>query len=85
MELFGWLGSFCLAICALPQAIKSIRDGHSNGLSYGLLILWFAGEVFTLLYICRSIHSLPLLLNYISNILFLLIIFKYKIFPRKTL
>ena len=85
MELLGWIGSFCLAICGLPQAIQSIREGHSNGLSYGLLFLWFTGEVCTFIYILSSIISIPLLCNYFANILFLLIIIKYKIYPRKIL
>lgn len=82
-HILGWIGSICLAICALPQAILSIKNGHSKGISLGLLILWFIGEICTLLYIIDSINSLPLLLNYILNILFLLIIFKYRFFPRK--
>lgn len=83
--MLGFIAAACLALCGLPQAIQSIRDGHSNGISDGFLILWSAGEVLTLIYIWDNARLLPLLMNYSSNILFLSIIIFYKIFPRKSL
>lgn len=81
-ELFGYVGGIFLAICSLPQAIMAVKEGNSNGISYGFLILWSLGEIFTLLYILPK-ADIPLLLNYTSNILFLSVIWKYKLFPRK--
>jgi hypothetical protein len=60
----------------------SIRQGHSEGISKGFLLLWSLGEVFTLIYILPK-ADIPLLLNYSANIIFLIIIWKYKLFPRK--
>jgi uncharacterized protein with PQ loop repeat len=82
MDFVGYLGSICLAICSLPQCIMSIRQGHSEGISKGFLLLWSLGEVFTLIYILPK-ADIPLLLNYSANIIFLIIIWKYKLFPRK--
>ena len=38
--LLGWIGSLCLAICALPQAWQSFKEKNSNGISWGFLMLW---------------------------------------------
>lgn len=81
VELFGWIGAVCFAICAFPQAYKSYLDGHSNGISWGLLSLWMVGEISMVIYILPKL-DLPLLLNYTGNIIFVSIIIKYKIRPR---
>ena len=81
MELFGYIGSICLAICAVPQAIMSYKKGHSKGLSINFLLLWTAGEIFTLIYVFPKL-DIPLILNYSANIIFLSIIWRYKIFPK---
>jgi uncharacterized protein with PQ loop repeat len=26
MELIGWLGSLCFAVCALPQVIQTVKE-----------------------------------------------------------
>jgi uncharacterized protein with PQ loop repeat len=81
MDLLGYIGSICLAICSVPQAYMSYKQGHSRGISVGFLFLWTAGEIFTLLYIIPK-ADIPLLINYLSNLIFLSIIWKYRIFPR---
>lgn len=79
--MIGYIGSILLAICGAPQAVLSIKQGHSEGISIYFLLLWTFGEIFTLIYIIPKL-DIPLLLNYSSNILFLIIIWKYKLFPR---
>jgi len=81
METLGWLGSWLLALCAIPAAYKCWYDGHARGLSSTSLIMWFAGEVMTLLYVLPK-QDFPLMLNYASNIALLLVIFYYKLWPR---
>ena len=78
IELIGWIGSICLALCGLPQAILSIKTKSSKGISLGMLILWQLGECTTLIYIIAH-RNYPLLLNYIFNIIIVSIIFYYKI------
>jgi len=80
-DVFGYIGSICLAICALPQAIMSYRRGHSKGLSIGFLLLWTAGEIFTLMYVWPKM-DMPLILNYSANLVFLSVIWYYKIVPK---
>ncbi len=82
METIGWIGSIMFAMCALPQAIKSVRDGHSDGLSWGFLMMWLIGEVFTLIYVAPKGH-IPLIANYAGNLVLLQIMIYYKIWRRK--
>lgn len=81
-EICGWLGSICLAICGLPQAWQSYKDKHSDGISWGFLLLWGFGEIFALAYVYDKL-DLPLLLNYATNIFILAVIIYYKVKPGK--
>lgn len=83
-DLFGWLGSAMLAICGLPQAFQSWREGHSNGISHGLIWLWFGGEILTLTYVLWN-KDWPLVFNYASNVLILIPIAYFKLCPRKPI
>lgn len=78
MEIIGWIGSVFLALCALPQAFHSYKTKSAEGVTWGLLALWFLGEIFTLIYVIPKAH-IPLLFNYICNIVLLSIIIYYKI------
>lgn len=77
-EIMGWIGSICLAICGIPQAWQSYKDKHSDGISWGFVLLWAFGEIFALAYVYDKL-DLPLLLNYATNILILAVILFYKI------
>lgn len=81
LELIGWIGGICFALCAIPQAYKSWKDGHSEGITWGLLILWIVGEVFSLVYVWPT-QKWPLIVNYASALLWTSIITWYKIFSR---
>ena len=76
--LIGWIGSFMLAICAVPQAYKSYVDKHSDGISWYFLLLWLFGEVFLLVYVINKL-DIPLIINYLCNIFIVVIILYYKI------
>ena len=65
-EIFGWLGSLLLALCGVPQAIQSYKDKHSDGISWGFLLLWAFGELFAMVYVGEKV-DLPLLLNYATS------------------
>ena len=80
-EIFGWIGAVCFAICGIPQAYKSYKDGHSRGISNGLLTLWMIGEISMVIYILPK-GDAPLLLNYFGNILSVGTIIYYKVKPR---
>lgn len=70
------------AISAVPQAYLSIKQGHSRGLSKGLLSLWFGGELIAIIYGLYEQVPLPVMVNYIINFICLSIIIVYYKFPR---
>lgn len=82
METIGWIGSILLAFCGLPQAIESYKTKSSDGLTWGFLIMWGLGELFTIVYIIPKWHW-PLIFNYTANIIFISIIVYYKIKPKR--
>ena len=77
------IGSIAFAICGLPQAIKSIKDGHSDGISWGFLVLWIIGEVSTLVNVIILDPMFILDFTYSGSILFITIIIWYKLFRRR--
>ena len=84
MEIFGWLGGIAFAVCAIPQAFQSWKDGHTQGLNWGFLGIWTVGEVCMTIYILPK-GDLPLIINYLGNGICLGIMLWYKLFPRKVI
>ena len=82
LEVIGIAGAICFAICGMPQAIQCAKDGHSRGLSWSFLSLWFMGEIFTIAYLWPK-QDWILLSNYILNFASLLLMLRYKIWERK--
>lgn len=82
IDIAGWIGSILLAVCAVPQAWLSWRQGHSNGLSALLLLLWGVGEAFTLVYTVAQ-ADYPLVVNYTCNLILIAVIARYKVWPRR--
>lgn len=68
IEIVGWLGGTMLAICALPQTIKTVRTRKAHDISWAFLLLWGGGEILMLIYAIIVLDSnLILLYNYICN------------------
>jgi uncharacterized protein with PQ loop repeat len=82
LDLMGWVGSILLGICGIPQAVQSIKQKHSDGLSWSFLIAWTLGELITFVYIIGK-QDYPLMLNYSINVVSTLIILYYKLYPQK--
>jgi uncharacterized protein with PQ loop repeat len=82
LEKIGWIGSLLFAFCGLPQAINSWKEKNSYGLTWSFLLMWLFGEIFTLIYVFNKQDVTPLLTNYILNLVFLIVILWYKIFPK---
>jgi uncharacterized protein with PQ loop repeat len=81
--VFGWISAIAFGICAIPQAYKSHKEGHADGISNGLLFLWTIGEWSGIIY-AIGLKEIPLLLNYSANALFIGIVTFYKLFPRRN-
>jgi hypothetical protein len=82
-KLDGSAGSCLLATCAIPQAFLVFRQGHANGVSSLLLLLWGGGELLTLAYVLPKLDW-PLIMNYTVNLFSIAVIVRYKAWPRGT-
>lgn len=60
----------------------SFKQGHSDGVSNGLLFFWGGGELLTLFYVL-SLGNAPLIMNYVCNMVSMSVIIWYKFRPRK--
>jgi uncharacterized protein with PQ loop repeat len=79
--IWGWLATFFLTACGVPQMVKSLREGHSNGLSWGFLGLWTAGEICLIVYTILG-RDWPILANAIFNLSVMTPIVYMKVYPR---
>ena len=82
IESLAWIGSVLLALCGFPMMIKSIRDGHSDGVDATFLWMWIIGEILVWVYVV-SRQDWPMIFNYSLNIIFVIVILKYKYFNVK--
>lgn len=83
-EVIGWLGSILFSMCAVPQAWQCYRQKHADGLSWTFLLMWLTGEILTAVYVWPT-QQYPLLANYFFNGLCLLVILRYRMWPRSYL
>jgi len=79
---FGWVYSLAFAFSALPQAIRSWKDGHSRGVADGTLILWMVGEVAGIVYGIGLMQA-PIIFNCLLNTILVGIIVYYRLKPRE--
>jgi hypothetical protein len=75
--LIGWLGGALLAICAIPEAIRTIELGRCD-IGWGMLSTWYIGEILLFIYVLPT-RDKPLLLNYFVNIVAISVMIGYKI------
>ena len=67
-DVIGWMSFVCLALCAVPQTVKTVRTRSAMDLSWLFLGLWFAGELLGIMYMWGDTERLPVLVNYIANV-----------------
>lgn len=82
IDIIGWIGAVCFALCAVPQMVTTIRLGNAEGISGLFLLLWTSGEVAMIIYVLGSSADPILLFNYLFNLICLSVIIKYKVRPR---
>ena len=83
IEVIGWVSNTLFAAAAVPQAWHSYKQGHSHGLTWGLLLMWFFGELGAIVFAFAKDIPIQLTVNYFFNFIMLLIIIRYKIWERK--
>lgn len=82
VEALGLVGAIGFAICAVPQALSTYRKGSARDLSLPFLLLWALGEGCMLSYVLLTSLDPYLIGNYIANGLCLLVILRYRLWPR---
>ena len=85
IEIAGAIGTTCFLIASIPQAWKSIQQGHSDGIALPTISLWVLGEITLLVYVLGKygFGDWCLLSNYLVNNVTCATILWYKIYPRK--
>jgi uncharacterized protein with PQ loop repeat len=81
MEVVAWVGSVMLAVCAAPQAFKTYHEKHAESLSIWFLGLCGGGEILLLIYTV-FLRDWALVFNYGVNLVLILIIARYKFWPK---
>ena len=51
MQFFGWISTFFLLFCGIPEAHRSIKNGNTEGISILFVWMWYIGELSGLVYI----------------------------------
>lgn len=74
-ELIGTVGALCFALSGLPAAYEAIKAGFCS-YSRPFLWLWLAGEL-CLMFYSAQIGAWTLWVNYLPNLLCLLVLFYY--------
>lgn len=74
----GWIGSVLLALCAVPELIRTIRTKKCH-IGFGMLLTWYFGEILVLYYIMSSLWSAPMIFNYVLNIAIISVMIIYKL------
>jgi len=79
----GLIGMVCFSISGLPQMLKSIKEGNSEGMATGTIWLWLIGELCYIFYTLANYSSdFILMINYVLNFSIVAVIAWYKYFPR---
>jgi len=81
MESVGWLSSILLGLCGLPMAVEAIYEGTASTVNSLFLWMWFCGEIAGLAYTIYLLNP-ALILNYAFNSFLIILVIRYKYFPR---
>jgi len=79
MELVGWIGSMAFMLCGAPLAYSAWKKKRANE-NWGFLLLWTIGELFSIIYALNK-DVLPILVNYVINLAFLGVVWRYQLWP----
>ncbi len=83
IQTIGYIGSLAYTLSGLPQAILSIKNGHSKGVSREFVLLSIIGSSLSLVY-AFSRGDYVLLLNFGANIIVWGTVLKYSYFERSN-
>ena len=67
-RMLGWVGAIFFAFCAVPQVIRTLKDGHAQNLSSLFLWMWFCGALLCAGGTLLDVGVVPwLLFNYVAQ------------------
>ena len=83
INLVGIVGGLLLAASGIPQAVRSWRDGHSEGIEAKLIFMLLGGiSCFWIYLYAKMGYDLIIHTEYTVTILVWLVVLKYKFFKR---
>ena len=83
IEYFGIIASALFVFATAGQAVKSIREGHSKGISHILIWVLLIGFILMTTYVISEVgYDFALLSSYILQFILWATIAKYKYLPR---
>lgn len=83
LDVIGWLGTACISLSAIPQAIKIHKQGHADGITWWYILGIYAGFWLLLIYsLPKPGHAVTA--SYVINITTFSYIILRKRFPRKV-
>lgn len=83
MSSLGWIGSFLLAFCGLPELCKSLKSRRC-ALSYSFLLMWGLGEILVLIPVIGQALGTWLIFNYSANLIIIAWLLLIKIKENKS-
>ena len=84
MNIFGIIGTALLAFAGIPQLLKTLKEGHAEGLSAATLWCWLIGLIAFLIYVVSEhAQDYVLLANYILSAVVVGLLIVWKHFPRR--
>jgi uncharacterized protein with PQ loop repeat len=84
VQLLGYLGLSLLMMSCIPQSIRTIKQGHADGMTVFYLVCLVVGFIVLIAYVCLLPKTpIPLLINYIINLISYSIITYYKFYPKQ--
>jgi len=84
MIWLGYLATALFIIASLFQMIRSVKEGHSKGVSHGMIWLLITGFIIMCFYVPFHLGWDGVLMTaYIGQLLIWSVIGKYKYFPKQ--
>jgi uncharacterized protein with PQ loop repeat len=85
VQLIGYIGLSLLMMSCIPQTYKTVKQGHNNGMTVFYLVSLVIGFIVLIIYLCLLPKMpVPILINYIVNLICYSIMTYYKFFPNKS-
>lgn len=81
MDVVGFAAALAFAVSSLPQAVLTLRQGHTQGMTGGMITLWWVGSALMLIYSLDK--TWVYILNYSCNLAMCSVFIYYMLWPRK--